>query len=136
MKGPTPKQERFAQEYFRTGNACEAYRLSYNCSNMKTATIARKAVEVLHNGTIRAIIDRYKATVEKRVTMTKEQAIARLADIALQNEKDRVAALKQLGKIMGWEAPTRQQIEAAFTSPFERFIEAVKEPETEPDSGD
>ena len=133
MKRLTPKQEKFAREYFRTGAPSEAYRLAYDAENMKPETVARCAATLLADPNITATLERLRKCAEQRTVMTKEQAIARLADIALQDEKDRVAALKQLGKIMGWEAPTRQQIEAAFTSPLERYLahETIPEPEPE-----
>jgi len=136
----TPKQEKFAREYFRTGNASEAYRIAYDCQNMKPETINRNAIELTQNSMITARIDELRTRAEKRVIWKKEDAVARLVDIAEQNERDRVAAVRELAKIMGWEAPTRQQITASIMSPYERFIEAMKgnepEPETEPDSGD
>ena len=50
----TPKQEAFAQAYIETGNASEAYRRSYNASNMKEETVWRKAKEVMDNGKVTA----------------------------------------------------------------------------------
>lgn len=123
----TPKQERFALEYFKTGNASEAYRIAYDCQKMSPEAIAVEASKLSQNPSITLIVDRLRAKAEARGIMTKEQAIARLAEIAMQDEKDRVAAVKELSKIMGWEAPTRQQIEHALASPFEKFIEAAQE---------
>lgn len=133
----TPKQERFALEYFKTGNASEAYRIAYDCQKMSPEAIAVEASKLSQNPSITLIVDRLRAKAEARGIMTKEQAIARLAEIAMQDEKDRVAAVKELSKIMGWEAPTRQQIEHALASPFEKFIEASEpEPEGAPDAED
>lgn len=131
----TPKQERFALEYFKTGNASEAYRIAYDCQNMKPEVIKVKASELLASGNVSVTVDRLRAKAEAKGIMTKEQAIARLAEIAMQDEKDRVAAVKELSKIMGWEAPTRQQIEHALASPFEKFMDTTEsEPDTEPET--
>jgi phage terminase small subunit len=51
-KSLTIKQETFVLAYIETGNASEAYRLSYNATKMKPASINRKATELLSNGTI------------------------------------------------------------------------------------
>lgn len=51
-KGLTPKQETFCQEYIKCGNASEAYRIAYDCKNMKPETINVKACELLKNGNI------------------------------------------------------------------------------------
>jgi len=123
----TPKQERFALEYFKTGNASEAYRIAYDAENMAADTIRSKACLLLQQDNIGAMVERLRARSETRAMMTKEQAIARLAEIAMQDKKDRVAAVKELSKIMGWEAPTRQQIEHALASPFEKFMDAATE---------
>ena len=39
----TVKQYNFCQQYMLTGNASEAYRLSYNAANMKTETHPSKS---------------------------------------------------------------------------------------------
>ena len=135
MKRLTPKQEKFAREYFRTGNACEAYRLAYDCKNMKPETIAAEALALTRHPTITPMIDDLRAKAEKKAILSKDRAMEILANIAegADKESDRVAALKVAGKWSGWEAPTRQQIEAAFTSPLERYLahETIPEPEPE-----
>ena len=50
----TPKQESFCLRYIETGDASQAYRLSYDAENMKPITINRKAKELLDNGKITA----------------------------------------------------------------------------------
>jgi len=57
MKNLTPKQENFCHSYIETGNACEAYRRSYDTENMKAETIKRRAAELMEHSTIRATID-------------------------------------------------------------------------------
>jgi phage terminase small subunit len=124
----TPKQERFALEYFKTGNASEAYRIAYDCQKMKPESINRKALVELDKGMIRARVEQLRNKAETKAVLTKERALEILAEIAEQGQdKDKVAALKQAGKMNGWEAPTRQQIEHALASPFEKFIEAAQE---------
>lgn len=48
----TPKQEKFCQEFVRTGNASEAYRLAYNAAKMKPEVIHVKASELLSSGMV------------------------------------------------------------------------------------
>ncbi len=138
MKRLTPKQQKFAREYFRTGNASEAYRLAYDAKNMKPETVNRNAVELTQNSMIAARIDELRVQAELIAIRDKNYAVNKLWQWAEESEKDRAQVMKLIAKIMGWEAPTRQQIEAAFVSPFEKFMEAAPEsqPETEPDSGD
>jgi phage terminase small subunit len=120
--GLTPKQERFCIEFFRCGNASEAYRIAYDAEKMTDATINRKAFEVLDNGKITARLDELKSAVAKKVTVTKERAIEVLSNImeGADKEADRIAASRQIGKFLGWEAPAKQEIN--FVSPFEKFL--------------
>lgn len=120
----TPKQERFCIEYFKCGNASQAYRIAYDAEKMADATINRKAFDVLANGKVTARLDELKRKVEKRTLITKERGIEILTEIAeASQDKDRIGAVKQLSKILGWEAPkvTRQTIDVL--SPWERFCE-------------
>ena len=48
----TPKQEKFCQEYIKTGNASESYRVAYDCQKMKSETINRNAFDLLQNNKI------------------------------------------------------------------------------------
>ena len=45
----TPKQEKFAVEYVRTGSATEAYRAAYVCDRMKPESVHRLAHAQLHH---------------------------------------------------------------------------------------
>ena len=126
--GLTPKQERFCIEYFKGGNASKAYRIAYDAENMKDSTVSRKAFELLENGKITARLEELKATVAKSATITKQMVIDRLNEIGLENDRDRVAAYKQISKILGFDAPTKQEINVV--SPFEAFIAGGKK---EPD---
>ncbi|MBQ9821000.1 MAG: terminase small subunit, partial [Muribaculaceae bacterium] len=44
--------EMFCRHYVEIGNASEAYRLSYNCANMKQSTIWRNASALLDNNKV------------------------------------------------------------------------------------
>lgn len=54
------KQEKFCNYYLECGNASEAYRRAYSCSNMKDESINRKAIELLNNGKITARVKSFK----------------------------------------------------------------------------
>jgi phage terminase small subunit len=95
--GLTPKQLTFCRAYVETGNASEAYRRAYNASAMKTATIGRKAMELMSNGTITAYITALKAETDgaatKALGLTREWIIEGLmsnarAGAALVQTKD------------------------------------------------
>lgn len=89
-KNLTKKQEAFLAAYIETGNATEAYRRGYDCSRMKEATINRKALEVLNNGTVAARLKELRAAASASVTMTAIDVLKRWVDIATANPNDLV----------------------------------------------
>lgn len=53
----TPKQEKFCRNYVEIGNASEAYRLAYNCANMKQSTVWEHASRMLSQDKVRARVE-------------------------------------------------------------------------------
>lgn len=83
----TQKQENFCLKYVETGNASEAYRLSYNASKMKTESINNKAYELLKRVDIKAMVEEIRLSHAKRHQLTVDDLLEEL-------EEARVAALK------------------------------------------
>lgn len=48
----TPKQERFAQEYFKIGNASEAYKAAFNAAGMADKTVWEAASRLMANSKV------------------------------------------------------------------------------------
>lgn len=61
----TVKQERFCQYYVDTGIASEAYRMAYNTSNMKPATVNNNAYMLLKDSDIAARVREIRAIDEE-----------------------------------------------------------------------
>jgi hypothetical protein len=102
----TPKQEKFCLIYRETGNASEAYRQSYDCSNMKPESINRKAKELLDNGKIAARLqDLGKADMERHVVTTDTIAVMLREDRQFARECETpgaaVSATMGLAKLYG-----------------------------------
>jgi hypothetical protein len=74
----TPKQEKFSIEFLNTGNASKAYRMAFNTSKMKPATINRKAKELLDHGKITARLAELLAPSLKKLDITLEKTLKRL----------------------------------------------------------
>ena len=53
----TAKQEHFAREVAKGATNSDAYRIAYSADNMKQATIARRAHEVMSHGKVSAMVD-------------------------------------------------------------------------------
>lgn len=69
------KQENFCNYYIECGNASEAYRRAYSCSNMKDESINRKAVELLNNGKITARVRELQEELKKKSDIKKEEVL-------------------------------------------------------------
>ncbi len=86
----TIKQENFCLAYIETGNATEAYRRSYDSTNMKETTINRSAKELLDNPNITARLAELRKPVIERAQITLEQHLndlKALRDTAWASEK-------------------------------------------------
>lgn len=86
----TPKQEAFCLAYLETGNASEAYRRAYSAANMKPATIAVKASELLANGKITVRLKELNASAVSSAVMTRQEAMERLSTFARTDLADLV----------------------------------------------
>ena len=96
----TPKQESFCQRYMETGNASEAYRLSYDAAGMKPESINRKAKELIDNGKIAARLSELRAEVQAAHGVTVASLIAELEE-ARQVGKERGQASAMAAATMG-----------------------------------
>ncbi len=102
----TPKQEKFCQLYIELGNASEAYRRSYHARGMSTASVNRKAKELLDNGKIAARLDQMRAAHAERHAVTVDDVARMLREdreFARQHAKPSacVAATMGLAKLYG-----------------------------------
>jgi phage terminase small subunit len=68
----TPKQEGFCQDYIKTGNQSEAYRLNYNSGKMLPASINNKAYELMQNVDITSRITTLQERIAKKFEVTVE----------------------------------------------------------------
>ena len=82
------KQENFCNYYLECGNASEAYRRAYSCSNMKDESINRKAVELLNNGNIATRVRELQEEQKNKSDITKEKILDELSSIAFSSIAD------------------------------------------------
>ena len=86
----TPKQEAFCLAYLKTGNASEAYRLSYDAKKMKPETVNRTAKELIDNPKIAARMAELNASAVTDAVMTRQEALERLSRFARTDLADLV----------------------------------------------
>lgn len=77
----TVKQEKFCQEYIKSGNKTEAYRLAYSTKNMKPSTVNRKAFELFTDGKVTARIQQLEEEIAERNKVTIDELIKSLAEM-------------------------------------------------------
>lgn len=89
MSNLTPKQEKFCQEYIKTGNASEAYRRAYDTKKSKESTINRRAKELLDDGKITARLKELQQPAIEKAEMTLERHLNDLKAIRNAAFKDK-----------------------------------------------
>jgi phage terminase small subunit len=104
--GLTIKQEKFCQEYVKTGNASESYRRAYSAQNMKAEVIHVKACELLKSGNVSVRVVELRAKSSKRNEITVDS----LTEMLIEDREDAkasdqhsvaVAAVRELGRLHG-----------------------------------
>jgi len=102
----TIKQEGFCQDYIRTGNATEAYRLNYSYKNMKESSVNRLAKALIDNIKISSRIDSLRKESSKAFNidanfMTEKYINALNSAIAEDDYKAQATILDSLSKFLG-----------------------------------
>ncbi len=81
----TIKQEKFCNKYLECGNASEAYRYAYDCSNMSDNTIYVKASELLSDGKISVRLEYLKTHLAEAAGISALQIIREHQKIAFSD---------------------------------------------------
>lgn len=79
--GLTPKQEKFCQCYVDTGIASEAYRMAYDCANMKPNTVWNSACLLLQNPKVAQRVEEIEAELAEQSKVNREKVEKVLMDI-------------------------------------------------------
>lgn len=85
QSGLTIKQEKFCNKYLECGNASEAYRFAYDCSELAESTIWSKASLLLDNNKVRARIDYLKTHLAEAAGISALQIIREHQKIAFSD---------------------------------------------------
>lgn len=104
--GLTAQQEAFCVELVKTDNASDAYRKAYSTSNMKSETIANKAMLLNKKGEIRARVAILRAAIKKKSGITHEEhmkALGVLRNKAVEAKQYSAAITAEIarGKVSG-----------------------------------
>ena len=74
----TIKEELFAQNYIKTGNASEAYRLSYNAKNMQQTSVVVNASKILKRTNVSLRVKQLQDKLAEKQDISKERILADL----------------------------------------------------------
>jgi phage terminase small subunit len=98
----TAKQEAFIRAYLKCGNASEAYRKSYDASNMKPESIHSKASELLAHGEIKSRIESAQSKACERAGISLSDHLVRLAHLSRVAEGlDQISASVKAEELRG-----------------------------------
>lgn len=122
----TIKQERFCQLYVETGNASEAYRRAYDCANKTAEWLGVRSCEMLKNGKIAVRVSELQQAQQAKASITKDEIMRLCIDVIrgkvvtdyveeragkqLRRAVSKTWAVERLCKMLGWDAPTKQDI--------------------------
>ena len=81
----TIKQEKFCNKYLECGNASEAYRYAYRCSNMSDNTVWNNAYLLLQNSEVAARIEYLKTHLAEAAGISALQIIREHQKIAFSD---------------------------------------------------
>lgn len=95
----TAKQEAFCRHYVDTGNATEAYRMSYDCSKMKAETIWSNASRLLVSSKVAARINEIQQEYAKRSKVDREKVEKVLMDIIQVDPSEMYTYDEKTGKL-------------------------------------
>lgn len=123
MAGLTAKQEAFVQGIADGKSPPEAYRLAYDCENSLQTSINTAACQLQRHPKIAPILAEMQAATRAKVVdqivWTRLDSIRILQEIA--EEKDskqaRIAAIKELNAMAGFNAPVKSQMVGADGQP-------------------
>lgn len=94
----TVKQEMFCRHYVEIGNASEAYRLAYNCANMKPASVNRNAFAMLHDTKIASRVDELMAEYAEATRVDRKKVESVLMAIVEVDPSDMYYVDEETGK--------------------------------------
>lgn len=97
--GLTAKQRKFCENVVSGMNLADSYRNSYDASDMKPASVQRRAAELMVDGKIRACLEALQREMRERVQIT------------TVSDRDKVAT--KLREWLDGEAATQSQLRAA-----------------------
>lgn len=111
MSALTVKQEKFCQAVANGMTQADAYRSAFNASNMKDATIWKRASELMVNGAVAGRVAQLRENLEKKALWTREMSVKALVTAYKEgNAAAKVSAVRELNLMHGFNEPQKIQL--------------------------
>lgn len=109
----TAKQEAFCQNIIEGCTQTEAYRRSYECSNMDDKTVNNEGYKLMNNRGIAARIKQLRDQLAEMMLYPRIKRLERLAAIAegAERDGDSISAIKAFNDMVGDGVPIKMQVE-------------------------
>lgn len=123
----TAKQEAFCKAYITEDTASDAYRSAYNAEKMSAKSIHEAASRLLKNSKVVARTKELKKEITKEFIWERSDSLRVLSEIANRKpkgkkeasaDKDRIASVKELNSMHGYNAPIKNQLVGADGEPI------------------
>lgn len=127
----TTKQRKFADEYIKSGNATQAYKLAYSTKNMSPTSINSEATKTLRKPIVKTYIDSRLKELSNSKILSAQEVLEYLSRVVAGKEteyvatskgvfpdvpvsaKDRISAAKELLKRYPTDPLTKAQLRKA-----------------------
>jgi multidrug efflux pump subunit AcrA (membrane-fusion protein) len=120
----TAKQEQFAQGVVNGLTQADAYRAAYDAAKMKDSVIQNKA-SLMMKGEVGVRVAQLQAALADKQLWTRVDSVTELADIARGAESkaaEKIAAIKELNLMHGFNAPTKIELGGVLIHRIERVV--------------
>jgi len=107
----TAKQETFAAAVASGKTQADAYRLAYNADKQKDATLWSNASRLMADSKVAARVEDLRKQLEKKELWTREMSVKALIGAYKDgNPTAKIAAVKELNAMHGFNAPTKLDV--------------------------
>lgn len=113
----TAKQEAFCQAIADGKNQSDAYRSAYNAGKMKTETINAMSSKLGLSHEVAMRVKELREALANKSLWTREQSVAVLREVVDAEDAragDRIASIKVLNEMQGFNAPVKQEVMLTF----------------------
>ena len=90
----TTKQRKFADEYIKSGNATQAYKLAYSTKNMSPTSINSEATKTLRKPIVKTYIDSRLKELSNSKILSAQEVLEYLSRVVAGKETEYVATSK------------------------------------------